>query len=99
MRTTRTKRTKTDLKFKPLAPTILSSFYIYLYFVISLPLCNKYSDVILAFIFIHSVIIYVVLFGACMRFTRLCSLKPGCDILAKSAAEGLPLPSEVFLKQ
>jgi hypothetical protein len=29
------------------------------------------------FIFIHSVIIYVVFFGACMRYTRLCSLKPG----------------------
>ena len=26
---------------------------------------------------IHSVIIYVVFFGACMRCTRLCSLKPG----------------------
>jgi hypothetical protein len=31
------------------------------------------------FISIHSVIIYVVFFGACMRCTRLCSLKPGCD--------------------
>jgi hypothetical protein len=31
------------------------------------------------FIYIHSVIIYVVFFGACMRCTRLCSLKPGCD--------------------
>jgi hypothetical protein len=29
------------------------------------------------FIFIHSVIIYVVFFGACMRCTRLCSLKSG----------------------
>jgi hypothetical protein len=29
------------------------------------------------FISIHSVIIYVVSFGACMRCTRLCSLKPG----------------------
>jgi hypothetical protein len=29
------------------------------------------------FISIHSVIIYVVFFGACMRCTRLCSLKPG----------------------
>jgi hypothetical protein len=33
------------------------------------------------FISIHSVIIYVVFFGACMRCTRLCSLKPGCDNL------------------
>jgi hypothetical protein len=31
----------------------------------------------LTFISIHSVIIYVVFFGACMRCTRLCSLKPG----------------------
>jgi hypothetical protein len=31
------------------------------------------------FISIHSVIIYVVFFGACMRCTRLCPLKPGCD--------------------
>jgi hypothetical protein len=30
------------------------------YSVISLPLCNKYSDVIMTFISIHSVIIYVV---------------------------------------
>jgi hypothetical protein len=30
------------------------------------------------FISIHSVIIYVVFFGACMRCTRLCSSKP-CD--------------------
>jgi hypothetical protein len=29
------------------------------------------------FISIHFVIIYVVFFGACMRCTRLCSLKPG----------------------
>jgi hypothetical protein len=29
------------------------------------------------FISIHSVIIYVVFFGACMRCTRLCPLKPG----------------------
>jgi hypothetical protein len=34
------------------------------------------------FISIHSVIIYVVFFGACMRCTRLCPLKPGCDNLA-----------------
>jgi hypothetical protein len=28
---------------------------------------------------IHSIIICVVFFGACIRCTRLCSLKPGCD--------------------
>jgi hypothetical protein len=32
------------------------------------------------FISIHSVIIYVVFFGACMRCTRLCPLKPRCDM-------------------
>jgi hypothetical protein len=31
----------------------------------------------MTFISIHSVIIYVVFIGACMRCTRLCSLKPG----------------------
>jgi uncharacterized protein YebE (UPF0316 family) len=58
---------------------ILSSFYIYHYFV-RLLLCNKYSDVIVTFISIHSVIIYVVFFGACMRCTRLCSLNLGVTV-------------------
>jgi hypothetical protein len=31
----------------------------------------------MTFISIHSVIIYVVFFGVCMRCTWLCSLKPG----------------------
>jgi uncharacterized protein YebE (UPF0316 family) len=65
-----------------LAPRmVLSSFYIYLYFV-RLPLCNKYSDYIVTFISIHSVIIYVVFFGACMRCTRLSSLNPGVTEVA-----------------
>jgi hypothetical protein len=34
----------------------------------------------MTFISIHSVIIYVVFFGACMRCTRLCSLKPGVKL-------------------
>jgi hypothetical protein len=34
----------------------------------------------MTFISRHSIIIYVVFFGACMRCTRLCSLKPGCDM-------------------
>jgi hypothetical protein len=38
----------------------LVRFIFIFYFVIRLPLCNKYSDVIMTFIFIHSVIIYVV---------------------------------------
>jgi hypothetical protein len=52
---------------------------IFIFYFISLPLCNKYSDYIVTFISIHSVIIYVVFFGACMRCTRLCPLKLGCD--------------------
>jgi hypothetical protein len=60
-----------------LAPRMdFSSIYIYIYF-IRLSLCNKYSDYIMTFISIHSVIIYVVFFGACMRCTRLCPLNPG----------------------
>ena len=59
-----------------LAPTILSSFYIYLYFVIRLPLCNKYSDVIDIYLYTVCYCICCLL-GACMRCTRLCSLKPG----------------------
>jgi hypothetical protein len=42
---------------------ILSSFLFIFYFVIRLPLCNKYSDYIVTFIYINSVIIYVVFFG------------------------------------
>jgi hypothetical protein len=60
-----------------LAPRMILSLFFY--FVIRLPLCNKYSDVIATFISIHFVIIYVVFFGACMRCSRLCSIKPGCD--------------------
>jgi hypothetical protein len=57
----------------------LVCFIFIFYFVIRLPLYNKYLDVIVTFISIHFVIIYVVFFGACMRRTRLCPLKPGCD--------------------
>jgi hypothetical protein len=50
---------------------------IFIFYFVRLPLCNKYSDYIVTFISIHSVIIYVVFFGACIRCTRLCSLNPG----------------------
>jgi hypothetical protein len=53
----------------------LVRFIFTLYFV-RLPQCNKYSDVIVTFISINSVIIYVVFFGACMRCTRLRPLNP-----------------------
>jgi hypothetical protein len=50
---------------------------IFIFYFVRLPLCNKYSNYIVTFISIHSIILYVVFFGACMRCTRLCSLKPG----------------------
>jgi hypothetical protein len=50
---------------------------IFIFYFVRLPLCNKYSDYIVTFISIHSVIIYVVFFGACMRCTRLCPLNLG----------------------
>jgi hypothetical protein len=53
--------------------------FIFIIYFVSLLLCNKYSDYIVTFISIHSVIIYVVFFGACMRCTQLYSLEPGCD--------------------
>jgi hypothetical protein len=51
--------------------------FIFIFYFVRLPRCNKYSDVIVTFISIHSVIIYVVFFGTCMRCIRLCSLNPG----------------------
>jgi hypothetical protein len=51
--------------------------FIFIFYFVRLPLCNKYSDVIVTFISIHSVIICVVFFGAYMRCTRLCSLNSG----------------------
>jgi hypothetical protein len=51
---------------------------IFIFYFVRLLLCNKYSDYIVTFISIHSVIIYGVFFDACMRCTRLCPLKPGC---------------------
>jgi hypothetical protein len=53
-----------------------SSFYI-IFYCVRLPLCNKYSDDIVTFISIHSVIICVVFFGAYMRCTWLYPLSPG----------------------
>jgi hypothetical protein len=50
---------------------------IFIFYFVRLLLCNKYSDYIVTFISIHSVIIYVVFFGACMRCTWLCPLNPG----------------------
>jgi hypothetical protein len=46
----------------------------------------------MTFISIHSVIIYVVFFGACMRCTRLCPLKPGVTRSLPSPAWTLVTP-------
>jgi hypothetical protein len=51
--------------------------FIFILYFVRLPLCNKYSDYIVTFISIHSVIICVVFFGAYMRCTQLCPLNPG----------------------
>jgi hypothetical protein len=51
--------------------------FIFIFYFVRLPLCNKYFDDIVTFISIHSVIICVVFFGAYMRCTRLCLLNPG----------------------
>jgi hypothetical protein len=48
----------------------------FIFYFVRLSLCNKHSDVIVTFISIHYVIIYVVLFSACMRCTQLCPLNP-----------------------
>jgi hypothetical protein len=47
------------------------------------------------FISIHYVIIYVVFFGACMRCTRLCSLKPGVTPRISSPQWGPSRESEI----
>jgi hypothetical protein len=51
--------------------------FIFIFYFVRLSLCIKYSDYIVTFISIHSVIICVVFFGAYMRCTRLCPLNPG----------------------
>jgi hypothetical protein len=60
-----------------IAPRMDLVWSIFIIYFVRLPLCNKYSDVIVTFIAIHSVIIYVVFFGTCMRCTWLCSLNLG----------------------
>jgi hypothetical protein len=50
--------------------------FIFIFYFVRLTLCNKYSDYIVTFISIHSLIICVVFFDAYMRCTRLCPLNP-----------------------
>jgi hypothetical protein len=51
-----------------------------IFYFVRLPLYNKYSDYIVTFIYIHSVIIYIVFFSAFMTCTRLCPLNPGMTV-------------------
>jgi hypothetical protein len=54
----------------------LVRFTFIFYFVISLPLCKKYSDY--CDIYLYTLCYYICcLLGTCMRCTWLCSLKPG----------------------
>jgi hypothetical protein len=61
--------------------------FILIFYFVRLSLCNKYSDFIVAFISIHSVIICVVFFGAYMRCTRLYPLKPGVTANPRTSAQ------------
>ena len=60
-----------------LAPTILSSFYIYLYFVLSLPLCNKYSDV-LWHLSLYTLLLYMLSSWRMYEMHPALSFKTGC---------------------
>ena len=51
--------------------------FIFTFYFVRLSLCNKYSNDIVTFISIDSVIICVVFFGAYLRCTRLCPLNSG----------------------
>jgi hypothetical protein len=53
----------------------------------------------MTFISIHSVIIYVVFFGACMRCTWLCSLKPGVTAELKIEVQVSPKLQKVVPKE
>jgi hypothetical protein len=76
--TTRTSiRSRWHLPFDLLAPRMDLVRSIFIFYFVRLPLCNNYSDYIVTFISIHSIIICVVFFGAYMRCTWLCPLNPG----------------------
>jgi hypothetical protein len=70
-------RSRWRLRVDFLAPRMDLVRSIFIFYFVRLPLCNKYSNYIVTFTSIQSVIIYVVFFGACMRCTRLCPLNPG----------------------
>jgi hypothetical protein len=54
--------------------------FIFIFSFVRLPLCNKYSDYVVTFISIQSVIICVVFFGAYIRCTQLYSLNLGVTL-------------------
>jgi hypothetical protein len=68
--------------------------FIFIFYFVRLPQCNKYSDVIVTFISIHSVIICVVFFGVYMRCTCLCSLNP--DVTESSSRHLLKRPLHII---
>jgi hypothetical protein len=57
--------------------TVVGFRFIFIFYFVSLLLCNKYFYDIVTFISIHSVIISVVFFGANMRCTRIYPLNTG----------------------
>jgi hypothetical protein len=62
-----------------LAPTILSLFYVYsFYFVLSLPLCNKYSDV-LWHLSLYTLLLYMLSSWRMYEMHLALSLKVRCD--------------------
>jgi hypothetical protein len=68
--------------------------FIFIFYPVRFPLRNKYSDYIVTFISIHSVVICLVLFGAYIRCTRLYPLNSGVtrDLSADSSHQWrLPL--------
>jgi hypothetical protein len=73
-----------------MAPRMDFNRFIFIFYFVRLPLCNKYSDYIVTFIYIHSVIICVVFFGAYMRCTRLCPLNLGVTTWQPADMPGVP---------
>jgi hypothetical protein len=68
--------------------------FIFIFYFVRLPLCNKYSDDIVTFISIHYVIICVVFFGVYMRCTRLCPLNLGVTASKKPKHGGFKIEFE-----
>jgi hypothetical protein len=70
----------------------LVCFIFIFYFVVRLPLCNKYSD--FCDIYLYTLCYYICcLLGACMRCTWLCSLKPG--VTKSKLVPGILSPKQV----